>query len=261
MHPVRLPYEIFGPANPFMAPIASMAETVRKNRQPVSQDNVFWQAQEQIGQGIESALKAYGEARDRLCESEFQALYGSPALQALAGLKASDASPRHRPGDDAVYRAFVAQRTEELTRTMEEGGPREAVIRALFYIRLPEGVSDERGFRLMQRLHEEAGSELSLTAFKSLARDQFYTLMLDEQRAVAAIPAMLDRDPQLAARMRAALRSVIDVVGVESKTGTERLAAIDGLFDARSKIRPMRPASAEATTDPLTHRDRASGQR
>ena len=33
-----------------------MAEGVRKNRQPVSRDNAFWQAQERMGKGIESSL-------------------------------------------------------------------------------------------------------------------------------------------------------------------------------------------------------------
>src|SRR5512132_571152 len=41
MHPLRLQYEIFSNANPFMAPVAAMAEEVRKNRKPVASDNPF----------------------------------------------------------------------------------------------------------------------------------------------------------------------------------------------------------------------------
>ena len=41
MHPLRLQYQIFSDANPFMAPIATMAEEVRKNRRPVAADNHF----------------------------------------------------------------------------------------------------------------------------------------------------------------------------------------------------------------------------
>ena len=108
-------------------------------------------------------------------------MYGSPLVQALVGLKASDASPRRRPGVDAVYRAFVAQRIDELTRNITQGGPREAAIRALLYIRLPEGVADERGFRLLERMREEAGGDLPLAAFKTMVRDQFFTLLLDER--------------------------------------------------------------------------------
>ena len=48
------------------------------------------------------------------------------------------------------YRSFVAHRAEELIRDMGEGGAREAAIRAALYIRMPEGVADERGFHLLQ---------------------------------------------------------------------------------------------------------------
>ena len=56
VHPLRLPYEMFTPANPFLKPITSMAASVRDNRQPVSRDNALWQAQEQIGKAIETSL-------------------------------------------------------------------------------------------------------------------------------------------------------------------------------------------------------------
>src|SRR6476619_7535175 len=49
MHPLRLPYEMFTPTNPFLKPVSSTAEHVRENRQPLSPDNVFWQAQERTG--------------------------------------------------------------------------------------------------------------------------------------------------------------------------------------------------------------------
>src|SRR5262252_952523 len=38
MHPLRVQYEIFSDANPFMAPVAAMAEEIRKNRKPVASD-------------------------------------------------------------------------------------------------------------------------------------------------------------------------------------------------------------------------------
>jgi pimeloyl-ACP methyl ester carboxylesterase len=237
MHPLRLPYEMFTPANPLMKSVSSIAEGFRKNRQPVSRDNVLWQAQERMGKGIESSLDTYRDMRDRFSETLFHAVYGSPLLQALAGLKASDVSPRHRPGVDAVYRAFVAQRIEELTRKITEGGPREAAIRTLLYIRLPEGVADERGFRLLQRMREEAGTGLSLAAFKTMVRDQFFTLLLDERRAVDAIPAMLDADPEIASRMGNVIRRLIEMVGVESKLGKARLAEIEAMLEARKKVR------------------------
>ena len=266
MHPLRLPYEMFTPANPFLKPVSSTAEHVRQNRQPLSPDNAFWQAQEKMGKAIESSLKAYGDMRDRFLETTFHAVYGSPFLQALAGLKASDVPPRHRPGIDAVYRAFVAQRIEELTRNIAQGGPREAAIRALLYIRMPDGVGDERSFRLLEHMRDDAGSGLSLAEFKTMVRDQFFTLLLDERHAVEAIPAMLDTDPELAQRMATTLRKLTDVIGVESKLGKSRFAEMASMFESRkaarapkngapkeSRMQPPRPARAPAAKPYRAH--------
>jgi pimeloyl-ACP methyl ester carboxylesterase len=249
MHPLRLPYEMFTPANPFLKSVSSTAEHVRENRQPLSPDNVFWQAQEKMGKAIESSLKAYGDMRDRFLETTFHAVYGSPFLQALAGLKPSDAPPRHRLGVDAVYRAFVAHRIEELTRNIAQGGPREAAIRALLYIRMPDGVADERGFRLLEHMRTDAGSGLSLAEFKTMVRDQFFTLLLDERHAVEAIPAMLDTDPELAQRMATTLRKFTDVIGVESKLGKSRFAEMVSMFESRKA--PKAPKNGSPKEDRL----------
>jgi hypothetical protein len=263
MHPLRLPYEMFTPANPFLKPVSSLAERVRENRQPVARDNLFWQAQERMGNAIESSLKANGDMRDRAVETMFHSIYGSPLLAALVGLKASDAPPRQRPGVDAVYRAFVAERTSELMQNIAQGGPREAAVRALLYVRMPEGVADERGFRLLEHLREGAGSGLSLAGFKTMVRDQFFTLLLDERRAVEAIPAMLDTDPELAARMAGTLRKLINVLSVESTLGKKRLAEIAAMFESKEKTKaakngapkedhkqPARPPRAQAAAKP-----------
>ena len=248
LHPLRLQFELFSSANPFMAYLASMADVVRQNRQPVSKDNVFAQAEASASKAIESSLNTYRDLRDEFTEAAFLNIYGSPALQAMVGLKASEGAPRHRPGLDATYKAFVAHRTEELMRNIGEGGPREAAIRAALYIRRPEGVADERGFHLIQRLREEAGSDLTLAAFEKVVRDQFFSLMLDERRAADAIPAMLSRDPELASRMTSALGRLIEVVGVETPAGKARLREMEKVF----KQRPIpandaaRSAAAEA---------------
>ena len=115
--------------------------------------------------------------RDQFSETLFHGVYGSPTVQALAGLKASEGAPRRRPGVDSVHRAFVAERAEELMGNVGEGGPREAAIRAALYIRMPEGMADERGFRLLQRLREEAGAGLTLPEFKKMVRDQYFSLL------------------------------------------------------------------------------------
>jgi hypothetical protein len=102
---------------------------------------------------------------------------------------------------------------------------------------MPEGVADERGLRLLQRMREEAGTGLKLAEFKKLVRDQFFILLLDEARAVEAIPAMLDTDAEFASRMASTLRRLIEVVGLESKLGKARLAEIEAMLESRKKAK------------------------
>jgi pimeloyl-ACP methyl ester carboxylesterase len=238
LHPLRLQYEMFSHSNPFMRSLQAWAEDVKRERRPVAQDNVFWQAQEQLADWIEASLDTYRQLRDCASEALFHGLYGSPLVQAMGGLRASDARPRQRPGDDPSHRAFVAKRMEELCRAIEKGGPREATIRGLLYARMPDGVFDERGFNLLRRIRDEAGEGLTLSAFKKLLREQFFMLLLDERRAVAAIPGMLANDPKLATHMAANLRRVIDAVAPYSEQVRARLAELDTLFRSENAVHP-----------------------
>ena len=232
-HPLRLQYQLFSHTNPLMRQLQAWADDARSNRQPVSKDNVFWQIQEQFAEWMEASLDAYRDIRDHASEAWFHAVYGSPLVQALVGLRASRVIPRRRPGEEAVHRVFVAKRIEELISRIADGGPREAAIRALLYVRMPEGVVDERGFNLLRRIRDEAGSGLTLSAFKKLVREQFLMLVLDERRAVEAIPAMLERDPKLASRMADNLHRVVDAVGLQTKLANARLAEVESLFQTR----------------------------
>jgi hypothetical protein len=235
LHPLRLQYDTFSDANPFMRALPAMAEAARAYRQPVAAGNLLLQAQEAVSRQIEQALESYGEVRDRACEQLFHAVYGSPLLQALAGLRADDASPRQRPGTDAAHVAAVSRRIADLKARINEGGPREAAIRALLYIRLPEGAADERGLAFLRRLRDEHGGGLTLGEFKWLVREQFFMLLLDEDRAVKAIPAMLSSDKEGASRAHGDLRRLIDTVGLKTDAGKARLTEIDAMFAAAEK--------------------------
>ena len=57
---------------------------------------------------IVAALDGYRDWRDAAVEATFHAIYGSPLVQAMLGLRASDAPPRPRPGREPEELAFVA---------------------------------------------------------------------------------------------------------------------------------------------------------
>jgi hypothetical protein len=245
LHPLRLQYEMFSHSNPFMRPVLAYVDEVRKNRQPVPQDNPFWQAQEQLSHWIETSLDAYRNVRDRMYETFFHAVYGSPLVQALVGLKASDADVRGRPGADAAHRALLAQRIGELRDGIGKGGPLEGLLRALIYVRMPDGLVDERGFNFLRCLREDAGRGLSLAEFKKLFREQFFMLLLDERRAVETIPDMLAKDPEAASRISDNLHKMINVVGLRTSLAKARLQEIDQLIEVGKQRSHPRPTDRE----------------
>ena len=71
-----------------------------------SADNPFLAAQEFASQQIVAALDGYRDWRDAMVEASFHAIYGSPLVQALLGLRASDdaatAAARPRARGDRV---------------------------------------------------------------------------------------------------------------------------------------------------------------
>ena len=75
-----------------------------------------------------------------------------------------------------------------------------------------------------------------LSAIKTMGGHRRYRLS-EVRRAVEAIPAMLDTDPELAARMATTLRKLIDVLHVESTQGKKRLAEIAALFESKAKAK------------------------
>ncbi|MEK0084418.1 DUF3141 domain-containing protein [Benzoatithermus flavus] len=232
LNPLRLPYELLADDNPLVAPVAAMAEWVRENRRPAAADNPFLAAQELVSQQIEAALEGYRVWRDGVAEASFYAIYGSPLVQALLGLRASDAPPRARPGRDPAELAFVRERIEMLRTGMTEGGLREAVVRALLHIGLPAKAADERSFAMIRKIREEQEQGVPLPAFKALVRDQFLMLLLDEKRAIASLPELI-RGRETEAR--AAFPLVEQVARAHGELGEEaeaRLQRIGEIFDA-----------------------------
>src|SRR6202007_2953306 len=56
MHPLRLSYEMFSDANPFMRTVAEMADKIREDRKQASKDNPFLAMQERASDQIVKSL-------------------------------------------------------------------------------------------------------------------------------------------------------------------------------------------------------------
>jgi len=234
MHPLRLGYELLSDSNPVVQPLAAVADRVQKNRQPVASDNLFLQWEKIFSDWMTQSLNAYRDWRDMLMEQMFFNFYNQPWLQALLGLRASDDPPRHHPGRDSDHAAFVERRIEELRAKMEKGGPREAALRALIYVGMPEKGADEREFEMLRRIRAQHGTEKSLAEFKQDLREQYYMLRIDESRAIELIPKLLQGHENEGPQLLEYIRQIVYADGSLGEEGQKRLAQVEKLFTPQS---------------------------
>jgi pimeloyl-ACP methyl ester carboxylesterase len=229
MHPLRVQYETFSDANPFMAPVAGMAEEVRKNRRPVAPDDPFIAMQENVSKQIVAALDGWRDFIEAVAERTFLTVYGSPALQAAAGIDPTDTRPLRKPPKNRLYQELLQNRIAELKSHIRLGGLREALIRALIYVGLGRGCVDERGFETIRRLRSRYGN-MPLSEFKTLVREQFAMLLIDEQAALAAVPSLLPGDADTRNEGFNAVRQIMAACGETSAQDEKRLSEIGRLF-------------------------------
>jgi protein-disulfide isomerase-like protein with CxxC motif len=122
----------------------------------------------------------------------------------------------------------------------------EAALRAVIYVRRAEGGADERSFVVLKELHDAqpAGRPRSMAQLKEVLREQSLLLRMDEERAVAAIPQILPRDPEERARVLRAVERLTSAEGELSSEGRRRLARIKKLFAV-----PAVPAGRQEAAD------------
>jgi hypothetical protein len=231
-HPNRLRFGMFADENPLMRPIADWAETVRRDRRPVSSDNPFLAYERLVSHMIASGLEMWGKARDTAAEAFFFNTYGSPALQAMVGLRADETSVSRRTGRNVARGAAAKEATVRLEQRIDQGGLIEAAIRALIYVRLPESKVDERGFTALKQISEElpAAKRIGLARFKEIVKEQYLILMLDAERAIAALPKLLPGNRRQCEEALALVRRVLAARGDLPEEGRRRLERIEAMF-------------------------------
>src|SRR6478752_2543751 len=230
LHPLRTQYEAFSSQNPWMTAVKSAAEGLEENRKPVSNDNPFLAFQEQVSKQIVHVLDSWRDSQEAISEAAFLAVYGSPALQAAVGVD-PQSSPSRRQEMSAAHSKMLEKRIADLKSRIGEGGLREAAIRGLLYVGSVRGMVDERSLEALRQVRRnDNGARLTLAQFKLLVREQFFMLLLDQERALAAIPTLL---PDNANDRRAAFAAIRDVLSASAKISGEtakRLNQIGRLF-------------------------------
>ncbi len=197
LRPVRLQRYMFSDMNPAMWPFKAIAEMVRDQRKPVSSDNPFLKLEGQVSEKITDSLDTYRDIRDEWCERIFKSIYGSPWLASMVGLS-SDSAQRGGPKyADWIRNEMARLKKLENESFIEKGELLDAVVRMLLYQERDIQVVDERPFRMAQQIIREAPEDKrpSLAELKQAFKRQWFVLLMDEERAINALPKLLP-DPE-----------------------------------------------------------------
>ena len=204
-----------------------------------------------VSQQIEKSLDLYRDMRDRTQELLFKAIYNSPLIEALAGLRApyADASkPRAR---DEHAEQLLAAKIEAIRTREEQGGFAEAVLRIMLAAAQAEHMFDARGFRLAQRIKQEHPvlRELSREWVRAAAKEQAFMLRFDQERALAALPRLLPTEEE-----RREAVAIVRRIGYadgeitpESEAMLEKIERILGLDQPAKAKRQPRAAPGNST--------------
>jgi hypothetical protein len=236
-HPNRLRFTAFSDRNPLMQGVAALAPTVRENRRAAADDNPLVALQRTASEAITAGLQSWGAMRDAIAEQVFFATYGSPIVQAAAGLGPDAGAKAAHVERDLVREADQAQLRADLEDQFEAGGPLEACLRALVYVRLPDGGgADERAFNLLRGLRagRSSGRKRTVAELKAALKTQFLLVTVDAERAVQAIPHLLPDDDAERSGLLDTLRAVVDAPGPLSLEGRRRMRYVETLFGAQT---------------------------
>jgi len=233
-HPLRLQYEMFSDANPFMAPVKIAAERVKAERKPVSPDNPFLALQEKASQQIVESLDRWRDTVESMSERTFLAVYGSQALQAACGIDSrNEKRSLRKAAKSPLHQQLVDKRIAELRAAITNGGLRECMVRAALYIGMARGGVDERSFEIIRRMRlaTTSNQRLTLTQFKQMVREQFFMLLIDREATLSAIPSLLPDDAEARRTALAAIQEVATASGELTGDAAERMRRIVGLFE------------------------------
>src|SRR5439155_24267541 len=95
---------------------------------------------------------SWRDASEAWAERTFFSVYGSPSLQAAAGIDPAAVRSSRKASKSRLHHELLQTRIAELKSRIPSGGLPAAMIRALLYAGMPRGAVDERGFEMVRRI-------------------------------------------------------------------------------------------------------------
>jgi pimeloyl-ACP methyl ester carboxylesterase len=240
MNPARVERWLLSDLNPAMWGVKILADTARSLRQPVSPQNPLLEGEGRVSHAIEQGLDGYRAWRDDTVELLFKAIYGSPRLAALVGLKPGSTQRRTAEANSWLEEEFKSLKRRELETSFEHGTLLDGAMRVLVYCGRDLHVVDERPFNAMRRLLRESGldDKIRIADLKQVAKRQTFLVLWDEERALAGLVQLLPEAPER--------RRALDTARTLAATRGEIAPAQQARFDRVARVLGLEPREKRA---------------
>jgi hypothetical protein len=206
LHPGRVRQHVFSDrVNPAKSSVKVVAEQVRKNRRPVNDDNVFAALEQTFSDSLVRSFNLFRDVRDASQEVMFKTIFEQPMVQRVLGVTGDRTTAR---GDETQRRTLMAAKIEALKAREIQGGTLEAFVRICAYIHKGQPAAEERGFRALKQIYDEAHEDTrkTLVEFKDAVREQTFLVRFDEEHALETLTVLLKDTEHRVATMPAVRR-------------------------------------------------------
>nr|MCU0813794.1 DUF3141 domain-containing protein [Burkholderiaceae bacterium] len=192
MAPPRLERALLSDRNPWLWPLQWMAPMVRAERRTVAADNPYVVAEQQASDAIVRAWDQWRDMRDAAQEKLFFAVFDAPWMRQLLGMQPAGSSGKRARVHGFAEKELARLKREQADRWFEEGPPVAAGVRLLLHIGAGTHLADERLAHRLRDMVAKKGIDRrqAMAALREQIRRQAYLLLLDRDRAVAALPRL-----------------------------------------------------------------------
>ncbi len=228
LHPLRVSKYMFSDLNPWILPFKTLAESIRKDRSPVAEDNLFSHLEKTFSKSISASLNLYRDVRDLSQELWFQSVYGNPWVKSWFNeriVQKPESSDTCKP---------------EWLQDVSSGGYAEAVVRMMNALAHAGSATDRRILKAYEEISEKDKRLIRLVSDRltETVKKQACILVSDPDRAIAALATLLPdqedrqtafdiatgilskdeaRKPEVQSRIQA-IRGVLGIEGPEGDT-------------------------------------------
>ncbi len=194
MQPLRWSYWLFAEKyNPFMKIFATAAEKVRNERKMVSADNSLWAIQTQVADYIAESLKNLQDARDKVQEQLFFALWGNVQTQRFWDTDRKP--PRYIPSltqleRDKLMKNWAVKMEEMMPVTDLLSALHRMVVIILAYryeIKQSRDGLKISTMDLLVKWNKEKYPQLTMDELRTVIANQFMVVWYDLDRAAAEL--------------------------------------------------------------------------